>query len=67
MNHFKTLTMVSMGTKVTSRDSFLDKLSENFTWMDSKKGSRVFAGGGGGGHNVPPLGFWSTKKKAWLG
>ena len=41
MNHFKTLTMVSMETNVTSRDSFLDKLSENFTWMDSKKGNRV--------------------------
>ena len=28
MNHLKTLTMVSMETKVVSRDSFLDKLSE---------------------------------------
>ena len=28
MNHLKTLTMVSMQTKVVSRDSFLDKLSE---------------------------------------
>ena len=28
MNHLKTLTMVSMETKVESRDSFLDKLSE---------------------------------------
>ena len=26
MNHLKTLTMVSMETKVVSRDSFLDKL-----------------------------------------
>ena len=28
MNHLKTPTMVSMETKVVSRDSFLDKLSE---------------------------------------
>ena len=28
INHLKTLTMVSMETKVVSRDSFLDKLSE---------------------------------------
>ena len=28
MNHLKTLTMVSMETKVVSRDSFLEKLSE---------------------------------------
>ena len=32
VNHLKTLTMVSMETKVGSRYSFLDKLSEkNFT------------------------------------
>ena len=44
----KTLTMVSMETKVVSRDTFLDKLSEkNFSSMDSEKVNRVFARGGG--------------------
>ena len=30
MNHLKTLTMVSMETKVVSKDSLLDQISEKF-------------------------------------
>ena len=30
MNHLKTITMVSMETKVASQDSILDKLSEKY-------------------------------------
>ena len=45
MNHLKTITMVSMETKFASQDSILDKLSENFTWVDSEKGNRVFTRG----------------------
>ena len=54
-----------METKVVSRDSFLDKLSEKLYLnghLDYEKGNRVFAGGGG---NVPPppLVFGAQKKK----
>ena len=45
--------MFSMETKVVSGDSILDQLQENFTWMDSEKGNRVFAEGGGGGAMCP--------------
>ena len=56
--------MVSMETKVVSRDSFLDKHSENFTWMDSEKGNWVFAGGGGAQCAPPPLSF-GAQKPGW--
>ena len=62
MKHLKTLTMISMETKVVSRDSFLDKLSENFPWMDSEKGNMVFARGRGGGG-----GLVFEAQNAWLG
>ena len=55
-----------METKVVSRDSFFDKFSENFTWMDSEKDNRIFAGGGG--HNVPPpLVFGAQKSLVGIG
>ena len=54
MNHLKTITMVSMETKFASQDSILDKLSENFTWVDSEKGNRVFTRGGGALCAPPP-------------
>ena len=58
-----------METKVVSRDSSLDKLSEKLYLnghLDFEKGNRGFAGGGGGGGNVP-LGFWAQKKRGCLG
>ena len=61
MNHLKTLTDVSMETKVVSADSFLDKLSQNFTSMDSEKGNRVFSKG----MCHTPLVFGA--QKAWMG
>ena len=68
MNHLKMLTMVSMETKVVSRDSFLVKLSENFTCMDSGKGNMAFARGGGGecGGMCSPQEVLDHKK-GWLG
>ena len=48
MNHLKKLTLVSMETKVVSKDSFLGKLSETLYLNGFWKGNRVFAWGGGG-------------------
>ena len=62
-NHFKVLPVASIETKVMSGDSFLDKLQKNFTWKNSEKRNRVFAGGGGGAQCAHPL----ENKKAWLG
>ena len=51
MNHLKTLTMVSMKSKVVSRDSFLDKLSEKalLEWILRRLTGFLLGGGGGGG------------------
>ena len=55
MNHLKTLTMVSMETKVVSRDSFLDKLSEK-VYLRRVTGFLL------GGTMCPPLVFGAQKK-----
>ena len=68
MNHLKTLTMVSMETKVVSRDSFLDKLSEKNLLEWILRRVTGFLLGGGGGAQCAPLGFWSPKKSlVWIG
>ena len=58
MYHLKMLTMVSMETKVVSRNSYFDKLSEKFYLMGPGKGNRVFAGG----HNPPPSLVFGAQK-----
>ena len=66
MNHLKTLTMVSMETKVVSRDSFWTSFQKKFTWMDSEKGNRVFARGA---QCAPPPPWFLEPKKSlvWIG
>ena len=55
-----------METKVVSRDSFLDKLSENLPWMDSEKGNRVLPRGRAQCASLnpppPPIGFGAPKR-----
>ena len=58
MNHLKMLTMLSMETKVVSRDLFWTSVQKNFNRMDSEKGNRVFARGGGGTMCPPPPPPW---------
>ena len=53
INHLKMPTMVSMETKVMSRDSFWTSFKKNVTWMDFEKVNRVFAMGGGGAQCAP--------------
>ena len=56
-------TSVCMQTKVVSRESFFDKLSENFSWRDSENRNMVFASGGGGGGTIPPMVFPAQKNR----
>ena len=64
-------TIVSMETKVGQRIHFWTRFQKHFTWMDSEKSNRVFAGGGGGGGGAqcapPPLPvvFGAQKKPGW--
>ena len=64
MNHLKTLTMVSMETKVVSRDSFLTIFQKKFTRMDSEKGNRVFVRGA---QCAPPWFLEPKKSLVWIG
>ena len=49
------------------RNSFLDKLSEQFTLMDSEKGNKVFARGGRGTMCPTPWFLEHKKKPGWDG
>ena len=60
MNNLETLTMVSMETKVVSRDSFLDKLSEKRHLNGFWDGFFL-----GGTMCPPPLVFGTQKKLGW--
>ena len=67
MNHFKTRTMVSMETKVVSRDSFLDKFSEKLYLNGFWEGYQGFCWGeGGGGAQCAPPPWCLEHKNAWL-
>ena len=58
----KTLTMVSIETKVVSRDSFLDKLSEKTLLEWILRRITCFLTGAQCAPPPPPPGFWSTQK-----
>ena len=66
INRIKTLTLVSIGTKVLSRESFLDKLSEKFDLNGFWEGNTVFARGTMC-PPPPPLVFGSQKNLVGIG
>ena len=60
INHLKTITMVSMETKLSSQDSILDRFSEKFYLSRFWEGEQGF-------YPPPPLPTGAPKKPARIG